>query len=162
MPLPSWKKSLSPFSHYKIKYYVLSIIWNINWCDQRSLLDQPLIPSSAWVLSCFICVWLFATLWTVGSSVHGTPQARIVEWIAVASSRGSSRPQDGTCVAYVSCALAGGFFTTHTTWEGRQYCRGYRTIMRLVPKWMTFRKQWLWSLKHFFNINSNTMRYFLW
>ena len=29
-----------------------------------------------------------------GSSVQGTPQARILEWVAISSSRGSSQPRD--------------------------------------------------------------------
>ena len=37
-----------------------------------------------------------------GSSVHGTLQARILEWVAMPSSRGSSYPRDLTCV---SCLL---------------------------------------------------------
>ena len=37
-----------------------------------------------------------------GSSVHGILQARILGWVAMSSSRGSSRPRDGTCVSYVS------------------------------------------------------------
>ena len=37
------------------------------------------------------------------SSVHGILQARILEWIAMPSSRGSSRPRDWTWVSYVSC-----------------------------------------------------------
>ena len=31
-----------------------------------------------------------------GSSVHGTLQARILEWVAMPSSRGSSQPKDQT------------------------------------------------------------------
>ena len=31
-----------------------------------------------------------------GSSVHGISQARILEWVAIPFSRGSSRPGDGT------------------------------------------------------------------
>ena len=42
-----------------------------------------------------------------GSSVHGILQARILERVAMPSSRGSSRPRDGT---WVSC-IAGKFFT---------------------------------------------------
>ena len=38
-----------------------------------------------------------------GFSVHGILQARILEWVAISSSRGSSGPRDGTCVSYVSC-----------------------------------------------------------
>ena len=45
-----------------------------------------------------------------GSSVHGILQARILEWVAVPSSRGSSWPRDQT---WVSC-IAGRFFTA---WE---------------------------------------------
>ena len=37
------------------------------------------------------------------SSVHGTLQARILEWVAMSSSRGSSRPRDRTHTSYVSC-----------------------------------------------------------
>ena len=42
-----------------------------------------------------------------GSSVRGIPQARILAWVAISFSRGSSRPRDQTCA---SC-IAGGFFT---------------------------------------------------
>ena len=37
-----------------------------------------------------------------GSSVHGLLQARILEWVTVPSSRGSSQPRDYTHVSYVS------------------------------------------------------------
>ena len=36
-----------------------------------------------------------------GSSVHGILQARILEWVASPSSKGSSWPRDGTHVSYV-------------------------------------------------------------
>ena len=42
-----------------------------------------------------------------GSSVHGVSQARILEWVAIPLSRGSSQPGDQT---WVSC-IAGRFFT---------------------------------------------------
>ena len=38
-----------------------------------------------------------------GSSVHGISQARILEWVAMSSSRGSSQPRDQTCISQVSC-----------------------------------------------------------
>ena len=38
-----------------------------------------------------------------GSYVHGILQARILEWVAVPSSRESSQPKDQTQVSYVSC-----------------------------------------------------------
>ena len=42
-----------------------------------------------------------------GSSVHGISQARILEWVAIFFSQGSSWPRDWT---YISC-IAGGFCT---------------------------------------------------
>ena len=38
-----------------------------------------------------------------GFSVHGILQARRLEWVAMLSSRGSSRPRDQTCVSCISC-----------------------------------------------------------
>ena len=38
-----------------------------------------------------------------GSSVHGILQARILEWVAMPSSRGSSWPRDQTQVSFISC-----------------------------------------------------------
>ena len=52
-------------------------------------------------------------LWTVvpqAPSVHGGFQARILEWVAISSSRGSSRPRDQILVSPVSC-IASRFFT---------------------------------------------------
>ena len=42
-----------------------------------------------------------------GSSVHGTLQARILEWVAMPFSRGPSLPKDQTQISHVS-------------WTGRQ------------------------------------------
>ena len=39
--------------------------------------------------------------------VHGILQARILEWVAMSSSKGSSQPRDQTSVSY----LASGYFT---------------------------------------------------
>ena len=36
-----------------------------------------------------------------GSSVHGVSQARILEWVAMPSSRGSSQPRDQTQVSHI-------------------------------------------------------------
>ena len=44
----------------------------------------------------------------LGSFVHGVPQARILEWVAISSSRGSSRPRDRN---QFSC-ITGRRFTT--------------------------------------------------
>ena len=69
------------------------------------------------MLTRFSCVQLYATLWTSsppGSSVHGILQARILEWVAMPFSRGSSRPRDQTRV--LCCyRIAVRFFTTETS-----------------------------------------------
>ena len=49
----------------------------------------------------------------LGSSVHGILQARILKWVAIPFSRGSSRPRNWT---QVSC-IAGRFFTNWATRE---------------------------------------------
>ena len=60
--------------------------------------------------------------WTVcsaqSSSVHGIFQARILEWFAISSSRGSSQPRDRTRISYVSC-IASRFFTQWATGEAK-------------------------------------------
>ena len=53
---------------------------------------------------------LFLTPWTVACQAPlsiGTLQERILEWVAMPSSRGSSQPRDRTQVSQI----AGGFFT---------------------------------------------------
>ena len=42
-----------------------------------------------------------------GSSVHGLLQVRILEWVAISFSRGSSQPRDWTQVSWIVCR----FFT---------------------------------------------------
>ena len=57
-----------------------------------------------------------ATPWTgnlPGSSVRGILQARILEWVAISFSRGSSQPRNRT---WVSC-ITGRFFTVWATRE---------------------------------------------
>ena len=51
-----------------------------------------------------------------GSSVHGILQARILEWVAMPSSRGSSWARNWTSVSWGSC-ITGRFFTHWATWE---------------------------------------------
>ena len=55
-------------------------------------------------------VGLFGTPWTVAHQAPlsmGILQARILEWVAISYSRGSSQPRDQTQVSHI----AGGFFT---------------------------------------------------
>ena len=54
----------------------------------------------------------------LGSSVHEIIPARLLEWVAISFSKGSSPTRDGT---HVSC-IVGGFFTTEPL--GKPISRG--------------------------------------
>ena len=75
------------------------------------------------MLSHFSHVLLFVILWTVARQVPLSMrilQARILEWVAMPSTR--DRPNPGTePVSLMSLALAGWFFTTSATWEVQNY-----------------------------------------
>ena len=53
-----------------------------------------------------------------GSSVHESLQSRILEWVAISFSRGSSWPRDRTQVSY----MAGTFFTIEPPGKPRGVC----------------------------------------
>ena len=65
-------------------------------------------------LCSMLCDFINCHPW--GFSVHGIFQARILEWVAISSSRLSSWPRDRTRICCVSC-LAGRFFTTAPSYK---------------------------------------------
>ena len=81
-----------------------------------------------------------------GSSVHGILQARILEWVAISSSRGSSQSGDQTCVS-MSPALAGGSLplrqagkpTRYRVWPKQQRttkAKVYQPLLRVIYIYM--------------------------
>ena len=94
------------------------------------------------------------------SSAYGILQAKILEWIAILSSRGSSRPRDWP---WVSC-IAGRFFSiwaTHLTfrlylwifflsWTIIKFynCELYAVSIYVVPKFLYIIKS---HIEHFFH-----------
>ena len=70
-----------------------------------------------------------------GSSVHEILQARILEWIAMPSSRASSQTGDQTCVSCVSC-ITGSFFThpSHRGSPKSKYHKGSLFWVKLLKK----------------------------
>ena len=52
----------------------------------------------------------------LGPSVYEVLQARILEWVAMPCSRGSSWPRDWTHISYVSC-ISRQVLYTNATWE---------------------------------------------
>ena len=64
---------------------------------------------------------LYPTLWDPWTVVHEIFQARIIEWVAIPLSRGSSQPRDQT---QVSC-IAGRFFTSWSIRETQKQWNKY-------------------------------------
>ena len=121
---------------------LLNVIWQPGW--EMSLGENGHMYIHDWVplLSTCVCVYLCVCVHTYSfaqwcptlctstnhsppcSSVHGTSQARILEWVAISYFNGSSRPRDWTCV---SC-IASRFVTTEPVGESAvhlklsQYC----------------------------------------
>ena len=87
-------------------------------CQKVCLVHGDLLyvqKRSSWglllLLLLFSHIWLFRDNMNCrppGSSVYGISQARLMGWVAISSSGGSSQPREWSCV---SC-LAGRFFTT--------------------------------------------------
>ena len=63
-----------------------------------------------------------------GSSVHRILQERILEWVAIPFSRGSSQPRDWT---WVSCT-AGGFFTVWATRDAHNIQGPWAVVLRFT------------------------------
>ena len=99
-----------------------------------------------------------------GSSVHGILQARILEWVAMPSSTGSSWPRDWTSISKSTC-IGRRVLYHSATWEGFiihsgfsqalhkkgshasvQRCTGsFSTESTLIPKNIIFNQIIFWS-----------------
>ena len=64
-----------------------------------------------------------------GSSVHGIFQSRVLEWVAISFSRGSSQPRDQTRVSHT----AGRRFTIRAT---REPLKGGKGITKSLKSWL--------------------------
>ena len=69
------------------------------------------------------------------SSVHGILQARILEWVAVPSTKGSFQPKDWTHISYISCI-------------------GRLVLYQLLPPWEVQWKSCTY-VKHIYSFNIN-------
>ena len=67
-----------------------------------------------------------------GPSVHWILQARILEWVSMPSSRGSSDPGLGPA-SLTSPALAGGYCTSSTAWEAQSIHTPMLSLSFLLP-----------------------------
>ena len=71
-------------------------------------LHLPPFSNSTWCLRVLSCSVMSSQLFCdpmdlPGSSVHGIFQARVLDWVAISSSRGSSQRRDWTRVSYIFC-----------------------------------------------------------
>ena len=93
------------------------------------------------ILTCFSRVWLFMTLWTVA---HQAPLSmgfpRQEYWSGLPCPPPGDLPNPGIEPKHpVSPALAGGFFTTSTTWEAFcEFSTDLFYILVLMSVWVLF------------------------
>ena len=96
-----------------------NIYWGaVGGRNQQSTTQPPLSSSSpslnirGYCVCVCVCVWSLWCVWFFanpmdcsppGSSVHGISQVRILEWVVISYSRGSSWLRDQTHVSCVSC-----------------------------------------------------------
>ena len=93
------------------------------------------IHDSEWKCSLLSCAWLCDSMdcSLPGSSVHGVFQARILQWLAVPFSRGSSWPRDQI---RVSC-IAGRFLLEDPEPPGKQ-SSGRENMLWAPWQWKAF------------------------
>ena len=136
---PHGQRSLvgySPWGHKRVGQHLVTE--NVHTHTHTHTHTQVDI-SSTWLKVKWSHLVVSDSLWPhghnlLGSSVHGIFQARVLEWVAIFFSRGSSWPRDRT---WVSC-IAGRHFTIWATWEAppwlnlTRYCQITVQFM-LVP-----------------------------
>ena len=136
---PHGQRSLvgySPWGHKRVGQHLVTE--NVHTHTHTHTHTQVDI-SSTWLKVKWSHLVVSDSLWPhghnlLGSSVHGIFQARVLEWVAIFFSRGSSWPRDWT---WVSC-IAGRHFTIWATWEAppwlnlTRYCQITVQFM-LVP-----------------------------
>ena len=109
---PSWKEKQDRYFIYLQVLFIMNVE-----ASQIQVL---------WLHACVLsCIWLFSTPWTVcsppGSFALGIFQARILEWVAISSSRGCSWPKDWAHITWISC-IDRQILYPCITWETLKYC----------------------------------------
>ena len=69
-----------------------------------------------------------------GSSVHGIFQTRKLKWVAISSSRRSSRPRDRTCISCISCMVRWILYQW-ATWEAQDFVTLSRKVAGQGLQW---------------------------
>ena len=99
---------------------------NFRLCPGHSEYYETLGPVNNTPAACLVAqscptlllspIQLFLDSSLPGSSAHGISQARILEWVAISFSRGSSRSGDQTLISCVSC-ISRQILYHWATWE---------------------------------------------
>jgi len=119
----------------------------IIWCRKCSLLCESV---RVFVCACSqLCLTLHNSMdcSPPGSPVHGIFQAKLLEWVAISSSRGSSLLRDRTRASCVSW-IAGGFFincTTDTCCMYMLYIQHGGVLVSIGHLPIRELSQWLWN-----------------
>ena len=74
-----------------------------HWCKEAKLLALAIVNYVRCMCSSQPDSLQTHGMYPPSSSVHGIVQARILEWVAISYSGGSSQPRDGTHASGVSC-----------------------------------------------------------
>ena len=121
----TWLSDWTELNWTEVMLYI-----TVRHCTAILNIQRAAFPWKRWYnipyVAMHACMWswvshfqLSATQWTAALEAYlsmGILQARIVEWVAMPSSR--NLPNPGTALASLtSPALAGRFFTTGATWE---------------------------------------------
>ena len=122
---------------YLLNTYFLDLLctrsWKVSWVRPGRYTGSSGIVGC--VLSHFSRVWLCVT--PPGSSVHGIFQARLLEWVAVASSRGLSRPRDWTWEASILSQWGRGIYKNSCLiYNGISLSHKRNKIGSFVEMWM--------------------------
>ena len=124
---------------------MFSVLWIQNWVSQARVPFSRRLSSSVCVVSCFkscpsLCDPMDSS--QPGSSVHGILQARILEWVAMPSSRDHPYPEIEPS-SLKSPVLANRFFTAELPgkWQGLST----KEIILKLPLYINFK------ILHIFN-----------
>ena len=132
-----------PVSAYHHKFYSYWKNWHVLSMQCFFMLPECVTQS---------CLWLFATLpgySPPNSPEYGIFQARILEWVAISFSRGSSQPRDQIQVSQI----AGGLFTVWATREKEiPFSTFYALINTISSAWNALSHSLLY---YFLRFNAN-------
>ena len=129
----SWKPTCMHWEVYKgsstrllgkprVRFSRSELVWRGAQCTEKSVsqfycllndLHLKIFKMKVLVVQSCVTLWDPMDCSSLGSSVHGILQAKILEWVVISVSRGASWPRDWTQVSWTE----GRFFTIWATRE---------------------------------------------